>query len=92
MVPGYLQLVTTCYLQIYLEVWSPVANSPKPSKLQRKCTMRRVMKRSGYGNALNYDLSMFVEFENFQYLPVNSYMTQLQSNFTILPNCLFETY
>ena len=50
----------------------------------------RVATRSSYGKALNYDPTMFVEFENSSYSKVASYMTQFQSDFTSLPNCFFQ--
>ena len=46
-----------------------------PCQTEKKYTVTRVVTRlitrSSYGNALHYDLSMFVELEKFQYASVN---------------------
>ena len=72
--------VTTRYCQIYKKMyilmffkqiddnaWLRVANSPKPSKSQKKHTVTRVITRSSYGNALHYNLSMFAESEKLSH-------------------------
>ena len=56
--------------------WQPVADSPKPSKSQKKYMVTRVVTGVvtclSFGNALHYGLSMFVEFEKLPYSSVIS--------------------
>ena len=50
----------------------------------------RTVTRSNHGNALHFDPTMFVEFENLSYPKVVSYMTQFKSDFTSLSTFLFQ--
>ena len=44
----------------------------------------RVVTRSGYGNMLHYDLSMFSEFEKLQYPYVTSISARFHKSFHLL--------
>ena len=81
MVWGYLQCVIIIFIKrmctnnffknMVGNAWQHLANSPKPSKSQRKHTVTqvetRVVTRSSYGNMLHYGLSMFAQFEKLPY-------------------------
>ena len=45
----------------------------------------RVVTRSSHGNALDYGVTMFMEFENLLYPKEVLYMTQFQLDFTNFP-------
>ena len=47
-------------------------------------TVTRVVTRSSHGNALHYDPTMFVKFQNLSYPKVASYMTPFKCDFTSL--------
>ena len=70
------------YILIFFEkkfdgnAWQRVANSAKPDKYQRKCTVTRVVMCPSYCNTLHYGLSMFAEFEKLPYLSVISILVR----------------
>ena len=65
-------------------------NQANLKKLYGNASVMRVVTRLSHSNALHYDLTMFVGFENLLYPKIASNMTQFQSDFTCLPTCFFQ--
>ena len=57
---------------------------PYPCQTKKKCTVARVVTSSSYGNALHYDLFMFVELEKFPYPSVIAILVRFFFNLLYL--------